>query len=1165
MSHTPLIIKSEFIPGGAISELRWGQLYGSAPALALAELAVAAAQPVLLVCEEARDADRLEGEIGFFGGSALNVLQFPDWETLPYDVFSPYQDIVSRRLATLAALPEMRSGVIIIPLSTLMQRVAPPAFVHGNSMRLASGQSLDLENFRRRLVDAGYRSVSQVTEHGEFAVRGALVDVFPMGIDAPLRIDLFDQEIESLRCFDPDTQLSSDQLPGVDILPAREFPLDERGIRSFRQNFRRRFEGDPTQASIYREVSDGIAPPGIEYYLPLFFETTASIFDYLPRNTIVAKSTRLEDSAQAFWHDVADRYEQRKHDLERPVLAPQELFLAPEEMLAKTSTHATVSISAFEQLPDAEAAGHANFATAQPPELTMDPRADQPLARLRKHLQRAGSRTLLVAESAGRRESLLEQLSDSSLRLPVFEDFRAFITGTGHGITTGPLEAGLEIPAAAVSVVTESQLLGERVRQRKKRRRADRDPDAIIRDLTDLTPGAPVVHEEHGVGRYLGLEVLDTGGVRTEYLSLEYADGDRLYVPVHALQLISRYTGASPEHAPLHKLGSTQWQKARQRAAKKARDVAAELLDIYARRAARSGRSFDLDLHEYEAFRAAFPFEETADQAQAIDAVVEDMRAPKSMDRVVCGDVGFGKTEVALRAAFVAVQAGRQVALLVPTTLLAQQHYQTFADRFADWPVNVEVLSRFRTGARSREVLAQLAAGTVDIVVGTHRLLQGDITFKSLGLVIIDEEHRFGVRHKERLKALRAEVDVLTLTATPIPRTLNMALGGVRDLSLITTPPDERLAVKTFVTQWNDVLLREAVLREVRRGGQVFYVHNRVKSIDAAAEKLAALVPEAHVGIAHGQMSERALERVMLDFYHRRFNLLACTTIIESGIDIPTANTIIIDRADRFGLAQLHQLRGRVGRSHHRAYAYLVTPPEAALTEDARKRLVAIEAMEELGSGFLLATHDLEIRGAGELLGEEQSGQIQEIGFSLYLELLDRAVRALREGHEPDLERPLDHGPEIDLQMPALLPGDYMPDVHMRLILYKRIAGAPDEDALRELQVEMIDRFGLLPDAASALFEITRLKLRAEPLGVRAIKLGAAGGRIVFTAEPPVDALSVIELVQGSAGEIRFDGQDTIRISRAMPQPNDRLTAVRSLLKSLRLGDNAGKRQPHVA
>ncbi len=843
------------------------------------------------------------------------------------------------------------------------------------------------------------------------------------------------------------------------------------------------------------------------------------------------------------------------------------MFLSPEELSGGMAAFATIEHSSFELVDLQSRSAGINFATSRPPSLKFDPRSEDPLASLREYLAGTRHRTLLVAESAGRRETLLEQLRENQLRLPVCESWHEFLAGSGDAITVGLLEQGLELPAAGIGVVTENQLFGDRVRQKRARRRADRDPEAIIRDLTDLNPGSPVVHEEYGVGRYLGLETLGAGGIETEYLQLEYADGDRLYVPVHALQLVSRYTGAEPDKAPLHKLGTGQWQKARQRAARKARDVAVELLDIYARRAARSGQSLALDPREYAAFRSGFPFEETPDQAQAIEDVIEDLRAPKSMDRVVCGDVGFGKTEVALRAAFVAVQAERQVALLVPTTLLAQQHYQTFTDRFADWPIQVEVLSRFRTASEIKKVLEALAAGKVDIVIGTHRLLQGDVTFRNLGLAIIDEEHRFGVRHKEKLKSLRAEVDVLTLTATPIPRTLNMALGGVRDLSLITTPPDDRLSVKTFVTEWNDALIREALLREIRRGGQVYFIHNRVQSIEATAAKLAKLVPEASIGIGHGQMRERDLEQVMLDFYHRRFNVLVCTTIIESGIDIPTANTIVMDRADRFGLAQLHQLRGRVGRSHHRAYAYLVTPPQNAMSDDAKKRLLAAESMEELGSGFLLATHDLEIRGAGELLGDEQSGQIQEIGFSLYRELLERAVKALREGREPDLERPLDHGPEIDLQMRALLPEEYMPDVHMRLILYKRIAGAESDEALRELQVEMIDRFGLLHDETKALFEIARLKLRAARFGIAKIKLGPAGGRVLFRPDPQVDALSVIELVQTSSGRYRFDGEDTLRISDTLPEPADRLRATSTLLAALRTapapaGDTPAQRKP---
>ncbi|MGH8496021.1 MAG: transcription-repair coupling factor [Gammaproteobacteria bacterium] len=1139
-------------PEPGAPEARWGRLYGAALPLAITALARRHPGPVLVVPPAAAEADALESELGFFAGDELPVLRFPDLETLPYDVFSPHQDIISQRIEALYRLPASQRGIVVIGSRTLLQRLPPRDYVQSGTLLLATGDRLVIDEMRRNLEAAGYAAVPQVVEHGEFAVRGSLLDIFPMGSHEPLRIDLFDDEIESIRAFDPDSQLSTGKRERIRIMPAREYPLTENGIRGFRGRFRARFEGDPTQAQIYRDVSDGISPGGIEYYLPLFFEQTASFFDYLPPGAACVTLGDGVAAAAEAWAEIEERHGQRAHDRERPVLSPPEVFLSPAELEERLARFGRIRAERFE-IPEGAVSGPVhNFASAAPPAPRLDNRAADPAHQIVDFIDGFAGRVLFVCESAGRRETLRDLLLAHDRPLPVVPDWRAFLDGSERiAVAIASLREGLRLDGAGLAVVADEQLFGDRARQQARRRRADRDPEAIIRELTDLNPGSPVVHEDYGVGRYIGLETIEIGGVTGEFLTLGYADGDRLYVPVHSLHLITRYTGAAPDHAPLHRLGGEQWQRARAKAAKRIRDVAAELLDLYARRAARPGHAFRLDDHDLRAFSADFPFDETPDQQRAIDEVIQDLREREPMDRVVCGDVGFGKTEVALRAAFVAVEDGAQVALLVPTTLLAQQHFETFRDRFADWPVRIELLSRFRSQKQANAVLEGMRNGRVDIVIGTHKLLGAMVEFKNLGLVIIDEEHRFGVRHKERLKALKADVDTLTLTATPIPRTLNMALGGIKEMSLITTPPEERLAIKTFVTEWNGPLIREACLREIRRGGQVFFVHNNVQSIERMAADVAALVPEAKLRIAHGQMRERDLEQVMLDFYHRRFNLLVCTTIIESGIDIPTTNTIIVNRADKLGLAQLHQLRGRVGRSHHRAYAYLIAPPVAAMTADAVKRLEAIESLEDLGAGFTLATHDLEIRGAGELLGEEQSGQIQEIGFSLYTELLGRAVEAMRSGREPDLTGPLDHAPEVDLGVSALLPEDYLSDVHMRLILYKRIASAADEEALRDLQIEMIDRFGLLPDQAKRLFRLTALKLTAAPLGIRRIKAGPAGGYLEFGPTPDVDPRCIIDLVQKNPQTYRFDGAQRLRFSGRFEQPAERFAVVEKLLSRL--------------
>jgi len=1133
--------------------VRWGELYGSSAAYHLAEAAVAADAPLVVVAGSGREAEQYLAEFRFFAGrSGFETISFPDRENLPYDPFSPHPDIVSERLATLAALPALKRGIVVTTQAALLDRLPPQSFILAHAFALTAGERIDLAALRVRLVDAGYAQVTQVMSPGEFAVRGSVVDLYPAGAPRPYRLDLFDDQIESVRVFDPADQRSGDRLPAVPLLPAREIPASPEAIAAFRSRWRERFEGDPQASGVYRAVSAGQIPAGIESWLPLFFGGTPGLAAYLPPRSVIVDLAGLESALAAQWAEIGARYEQHRHDRERPLLPPEEAFVPATEALESLASHPRIVLTPVKVEPIGSTLPFVNFGSAPPPALRADSRAALPLGKLAEFAGGFDGRVLVTADSAGRREVLAEMMRRQQLDAGIAGDWQAFVAGGGSfGIALAPDVRGFLLPGRRLAVVAEEQLFGERARQERRRRRADRDPGAILRDLSALSPGAPVVHAEYGVGRYRGLKVMQVAGNPAEFLVLEYAGGDLLYVPVHALELVARYTGGSPESAPWHRLGTDQWARARRRAAERVRDVAAELLDLYSRRAARVGHPLEFDENAYRAFEAAFPFEETIDQREAIEAVLADMRAGTPMDRVVCGDVGFGKTEVALRAAFAAVTGGRQVAVLVPTTLLAQQHAQTFADRFADWPVRVESLSRFRTAAEQRAVVAGLKDGSVDIVIGTHRLLQRDVAFRNLGLVVVDEEHRFGVTHKERLKKLRADVDMLTLTATPIPRTLNMSLGGLRDLSLMTTAPAERVAIETFVTEWSDGLVREACLREIRRGGQVYLVHNTVEDIEACAERLRRLVPEATVRVGHGQMRERDLEQLMLDFYHRRFQVLVCTTIIESGIDVPTANTILIDRADRFGLAQLHQLRGRVGRSHHRAFAYLLAPPAASLPADARKRLEAIESLEDLGAGFTLATQDLEIRGAGELLGEEQSGQIQEIGIGLYLELLERAVAALREGREPVLDEPQAAGCEVDLQLPALLPEDYVPDVHLRLQVYKRLAGTLDRGPLDDLEAEIIDRFGPLPPPAQTLVVVHRLRQRAAALGLRRLEIGAAAGLVEFGESHRVEPARVVRLVQRPGGRYRLDGPSRLRLRIASEGAAARIAAAESVIADL--------------
>lgn len=1124
----------------------WGNLPGAALSLAVAEAASNAKRFTLLLTADSQSAERLEQELSFFAPD-LPVLHFPDWETLPYDLFSPHQDIISQRISALYRLPELKHGVLVVPVTTALHRLAPTRFLLGSSLVLDVGQRIDVNDMRGRLEAAGYRCVDTVYEHGEFAVRGALIDLFPMGSKQPFRIDLFDDEIETLRTFDPETQRSIDKVESIKLLPAREFPLEKKAVTDFRGRFRERFDVDFRRCPIYQDLSTGITPAGIEYYLPLFFEETATLFDYLPQDTQVFSLPGIEKAAEQFWTDARNRYEERRVDPERPLLPPADIFLPVEDCFARLKDWPRVVVSPDDIEPGV---GRTRFEASTLPDLAIQAKAGEPLAALRRFIEEYPGRVLFCAESAGRREVLLELLARLKLKPREVDGWPQFSAGKERlGITIAPLDEGLQLEELAL--IAESPLFGQRVMQRRRREKTRDGGDNVIKNLTELREGAPVVHIDHGVGRYLGLVTMEFDGQAAEFLALMYAEEAKLYVPVASLHLIARYTGSDDALAPLHRLGSEVWQKAKRKAAEQVRDVAAELLDIYARRAAREGYAFVDPKADYETFSAGFPFEETPDQQSAIDAVRDDMLAPKPMDRLVCGDVGFGKTEVAMRAAFIAVHGGRQVAILVPTTLLAQQHYNSFRDRFADWPVTVEVMSRFKSAKEVSTAIQQLAEGKIDIIIGTHKLLQDDVKIKNLGLVIIDEEHRFGVRQKEVLKALRSEVDILTLTATPIPRTLNMAVSGMRDLSIIATPPARRLSVRTFVMEQNKPTIKEALLRELLRGGQVYYLHNDVKSIEKCAADLAELVPEARIGIGHGQMHERELEQVMGDFYHKRFNVLIASTIIETGIDVPSANTIIIERADKFGLAQLHQLRGRVGRSHHQAYAYLLTPPRKQMTDDAQKRLEAIAGAQDLGAGFVLATHDLEIRGAGELLGDGQSGQIQAVGFTLYMEMLERAVKSIRKGEQPNLDQPLGGGPEINLRVPALIPEDYLPDVHARLILYKRIANAIDEDGLKELQVEMIDRFGLLPEPAKHLVRLTLLKLQAERLGIKKIDAGPQGGRIEFAAETPVDPLTLIKLIQSAPNRYKFEGATLFRFSVPMERAEERFNTLEALLERL--------------
>ncbi|WP_334113415.1 transcription-repair coupling factor [Acinetobacter parvus] len=1130
-------------------EKRWiGSLLGSSAALLFKEIATQSSSLYVIVASNNQHLAQLESELEFYG---IKPTIFPDWEILPYDRLSPHQDIVSERLAILSNMPQ--KGILLISASTLAQRVAPYSWVVGEHFDNKVGPKLVLEAQKNQLVRAGYGLVDTVYDHGEFAVRGSIMDIYASGQDQPIRIDLFDDEIESLKFFDPETQRTTESLKNFTVLPAKEFPLKE-GRSTFRDRYAESFPtANPKKNPIYQDVLEGIATPGLEFYLPLFFdkklmETQSILTTYLPKNCVVITNDEVEDELINFWKEVVRRYEDRRHNIDQPILPPEELFLMPNHVLQALNQFPRIlaSAEAFEAK-----AGVLNLAAEQPPKLAVDPKKQQPFEAVKHYVDQTKHPVLLVAESAGRRETLKDALRAVLGEIQTVDSFAQFQKDQLQvAITSAPLDRGLLL-TNQLSVISENQLYEHRVVQRRRKRQQEVSEEFLIRSLTELSIGAPVVHIDYGVGRYAGLITLNIDEQEHEFLQLDYADAAKVYVPVTNLHLISRYSGGDPDLAPLHKLGTDAWNKAKRKALEQIHDVAAELLHIQARRQSKPGFAFEMDHTAYMQFASGFAYEETLDQANAIEATLHDMQLAKPMDRLVCGDVGFGKTEVAMRAAFVAVQNGKQVAVLVPTTLLAQQHYESFKDRFADTAVRIEVLSRFGSNKTHLKTIEDLAEGKVDIVVGTHKILQENIQFKNLGLMIVDEEHRFGVRDKERIKALRADVDMLTLTATPIPRTLNMAFSGMRDLSIIATPPARRLAVKTFVQEHTDDSIKEAILRELLRGGQVYLLHNEVETIERAAETIRHLVPEARVAVAHGQMRERELEQVMQQFYHKDYNVLVCSTIIETGIDVPNANTIIIERADKLGLAQLHQLRGRVGRSHHQAYAYLLVPSIKHLKGDAEKRLDAIQRASTLGAGFMLATEDLEIRGAGELLGEQQSGSMQAIGYSLYMEMLEKATKAIQKGKTPNFDAPLSLTAEINLHMPALIPDDYLGDVHQRLLFYKRISNTDTQEKLDNIRMELIDRFGIPPQPVKQLFSVHQIRLRAEQLGITKVDINSNGGYIEFSPDTPVQAISIIQLMQKNPTYYRMEGGHRLKVMVQLAEYDKRIQFIVELLNKL--------------
>lgn len=1126
-----------------------GSLIGASQALALIEVSQASEMPCLVIVESSEICHQLHQEIEFFKPEDLEVMLFPDWETLPYDHFAAHEDIVSERIQLLSRLKSLKSGIVLVAINTLMYRLAPPSYISGHSLQLAIGDTLDIEQFRQTQQQNGYQHTHSVYAHGEFTVRGSIIDIFPMGSHEPVRIELFDDQIESLRYFDPESQSSTQKIKEIELLPAREHPLNDNSLKLFKQQWFDRFENQSKDQVFYSEICQGIPSPGSEYFLPLFFNETVSLFDYLPAQTQLIIDSNSHASAQRFWAAIKERHHQLEGNKNRPILQPNEIAIEPENIFSIIKQYNRAIFSS-----ELEDKGN----TFPLPDISIDRHNERPMSALKAYIEQQNHPVLICADSLGRREMLIDMLAQDGLQPDVVEDWQDFIkSDSNFSITAASIERGTDIKKPALSLITETELFGQHqvLQRRRRQKRQEINPDLMIKNLAELSFGELVVHEHHGIGKYQGLITIEAANQVQEFMMLEYANSAKLYVPVYALQQISRYSssGLGNEAIALHNLGSEQWSRQREKAQKQIYDTAAELLETYAKREASQGTAMEHSETDYDLFRSAFPFEETLDQSSAIEAVLADMQSDKPMDRLVCGDVGFGKTEVAMRAAFMAVNNQKQVLVLAPTTLLVKQHFENFSDRFSEWPVKIGQLSRFNTAAEQEKTISELEGGSLDIIIGTHKLIQGTIQPKNLGLIIIDEEHRFGVRQKEQLKKYKANTDILTLTATPIPRTLNLAMGGLRDLSIIATAPAKRLAVKTFVTRKDQALVKEAIYRELLRGGQAYYLHNEVKDIESVASEIGELIPEAKIAVAHGQMRERDLENIMSDFYHRRFNILVCTTIIETGIDVPNANTIIINRADKFGLAQLHQLRGRVGRSHHQAYAYLLTPPLKTLTKDAVKRLTAIENAESLGAGFILASQDLEIRGAGAILGEEQSGNhMKHIGYSLYMELLEKSVKALKEGKELTQENLEDeNSTELNLGVSALIPDDYLPDVHNRLMLYRRISAANSEKDLEQLQIEMIDRFGLLPEPAKFLFKVSALKIKAKPLNFERIDAHAQGGSITFGNKHNMNTAAFLDLIQKQYGIYKLEKQEKLRFNLDLSDPDSRFQFIDALIETL--------------
>lgn len=1128
-------------------EQRWTRAFGSSGSFELGKLTTRNPQPYVIVANSSESAGRILSELQFFHPN-LNLLYFPDHEVLPYDYFSPQPDLISDRLSVLRTLPSSTEGVLVITVRAIMQRLVPRTFIDSVTFNLSIGSNWNPHERRSELIRSGYKDVPQVLGPGEFATRGSVFDVFPLGSREPLRIDLFDDQVDSLRIFDPDSQRTTRQIDSIDLLPAKEYALDEDSIARFRNNWHHTFDTDIRRSEIYQCVSKGLHPDGVECYMPFFFENTSTIFDYFEHDPIFVFEHDIHDTVQNFWTEVNVRYDSLRHNIERPLVPPNLLYLRTEELFAQWKAHPHIHL-----IPNDERTRHPHpLKSKLLPELEIQHRLSDPNRRLRNFLGNVGQRVLITSESPGRQQHLIELLRRIGFRPQEYDDLARFQSGDAPlGVTVAAIDRG--VWTDELIIVTETQIYGtQQESARQRTRKSAVDPDLVIRNLTELHEGAPVVHIDHGIGRYRGLETLSIDGQVTDFVSLEYADGDKLYVPVASLDLISRYMGADAENAPLHKLGSDTWEKVKRKASQKVHDVAAELLDVYARRENLESVAFPALDDDFQLFCDQCEFELTEDQQNAVDVIIDDLNQPRACDRLVCGDVGFGKTEVAMRAAFHVMNSGKQVVVLVPTTVLAQQHYETFSDRFATWPFFTEVLSRFRTTKETRDTISQIENRKIDLIIGTHKLLHAAPQYANLGLLIIDEEHRFGVRDKERIRSLRAQVDTLTLTATPIPRTLNLAMGGLRELSIIATPPARRLSVRTFVAPYNRTLIQDAIQRELIRGGQVFFVHNVVQSIHRVADEIRRLIPDARLLVGHGQMPKRELETVMSDFYHHRCDVLVCTTIVESGIDVPLANTIVIDRADKLGLAQLHQLRGRVGRSHRQAFAYLLTPPEEVMTVHAKKRLDAIESAGELGSGFALAVHDMEIRGAGELLGKEQSGEIESIGFTLYSQLLERTVNALRAGVPANIEQPLSLVHEINFKVPVLIPSDYLPDVHQRLVMYKRISSIDTLFALDQLQAECADRFGPIPEHLTNLFRTTRIKISARSIGVSKMTIGPSSGRIEFETTQYVDVQRLIQMLEQHPNTYRLAGEDRLLITQELESEEDRFSFAEQLIERLR-------------